>query len=76
MRTILDGDLRRWEVYATTGDFGSANPAKVGFRCTSDAWQRPRVVVYDGDKSEAERCVAEWSDGELVRMLESAEPVS
>jgi hypothetical protein len=76
MRTILDRDLRRWEVYATTGDFGSANPAKVAFRCTSDAWQRPRVVVHDGDKSDAERCVAESTDGELVRLLESAEPVS
>ena len=76
MRTILDRDLRRWEVYATTGEFGSANPAKLAFRCTTDAWQRPRVFVYDGDKSDAERCVAEFSDGELLRMLESAERMS
>ena len=48
MRTILDRDLRWWEVYATTGDFGSANPAKVAFRCTSDAWQRPRVFLFPG----------------------------
>jgi hypothetical protein len=76
MRTILDKDLSRWEAYATTGEFGSADPAKVAFRCTSDAWQRPRVLVYRGDKSEAERCVAESPDGELLRMLEAAERVS
>jgi hypothetical protein len=76
MRTVLDPDLRRWEVYATTGDFGSANPAKIGFRCTDDSWQRPRALVYEGDKSEAEKCVAESTDGELLRMLASAEQVS
>jgi hypothetical protein len=76
MRTILDGDLQLWEVYATTGDFGSAKPAKVGFRCTTDASERPRVLVYGGDKSEAERCIAESSDAELLGMLGSAERLS
>jgi hypothetical protein len=76
MRTILDRDLRLWEVYATTGEFGAPNPAKLAFRCTSDAWQRPRVFLYPGDKSDAEKAVAEASDGELVRMFESAENVA
>jgi hypothetical protein len=75
MRTILDRDLRWWEVYATTGDFGSANPAKVAFRCTSDAWQRPRVFLFPGDKSDAEKAVAQASDGELVQMLDAAQNV-
>jgi hypothetical protein len=75
MRTILDGDLRRWEVYATTGDFGAPDPARIGFRCTSDVGQRPRVFVFEGDKSEAERSVAASPDGELMRMLKEAETV-
>ena len=76
MRTILDGDLLRWEVYATTGDFGAPAPAKIAFRCTSDAWQHPRIFVMDGDKSEAERLVLEAPDGRLLEMLEGAEGVS
>jgi hypothetical protein len=72
MRTILDGDLRRWEAYATTGDFGGPDPAKIAFRCTSDPGQRPRILVFEGDKSQAERSVSESSDAELVRMLGAA----
>jgi hypothetical protein len=75
MRTILDDELRRWEVFATTGDFGGPDPAKLVFRCTSDAALRPRVIVYDGDKSEAEKAVAEATDPELVDMLEDAQNV-
>ena len=75
MRTILDGDLRWWEVYATTGDFGSATLAKIAFRCTSDAWQRPRVFAFPGHKSDAEKAVAQSSDGELAQMLEAAQNV-
>ena len=76
MRTILDRELRRWEVFATTGDFGSPNPAKLAFRCTSDAGLRPRILVFAGDKSDAEQAVAEAAEGELLRMLESAQNVS
>jgi hypothetical protein len=75
MRTILDRELRRWEVFATTGEFGSPNPAKVAFRCVSDAGLRPRIMVFSGDKSDAEQAVAEAPDGELLRMLEEARAV-
>jgi hypothetical protein len=34
------------------------------------------VFLYPGDKSDAEKAVAEASDGELVRMFESAENVA
>ena len=76
MRTILDGELRRWEVFATTGDFGSPNPAKLAFRCVSDAGLRPRILVFAGDKSDAEQAVAETPEDELLRMLETAQSVS
>jgi hypothetical protein len=76
MRTILDGELRRWEVFATTGEFGAPNPAKVAFRCVSDAGLRPRILVFAGDKSDAEQAVAEAPDGELLRMLDASHSVS
>jgi hypothetical protein len=75
-RRIVDRDLRSWEVYATTGAFGEANPAKVAFRCDSDASQRPRVFLFDGDKSDAERVVQECSESELQSMLESSKPIA
>jgi hypothetical protein len=76
MRTILDRDLRLWEAYATTGDFGGPDPAKIAFRCTSDAGQRPRVLTFGGDKSGAEKAVAGLPDDELLRMLGEAETLS
>ena len=74
-RTILDKELRSWEVYATTGDFGLAAPAKLAFRCTSDGSPRPRVADFQGDKSDAERAVLTWPDEELRGVLESATEV-
>ena len=76
MRTILDRELRRWEVFATTGEYGSPNPAKLAFRCVSDAGLRPRILVFAGDKSDAEQTVAEASAEELLRLLESAQSLS
>jgi hypothetical protein len=71
-RTILDGDLRSWEVYATTGDFGLPAPAKIAFRCTSDGSRRPRVLDFEGDKSDAEQAVLAWREEELRAALERA----
>lgn len=68
-RTILDRELRLWEVYATTGDFGAPDPAKIAFRCTSDAGQRPRILTFDGDKADAERAVVELPAAQLATML-------
>jgi hypothetical protein len=69
-RTILDSELRSWEAYATTGDFGLTAPAKIAFRCTSDSSQRPRIVDFEGDKSDAERAVQAWTEEELLEVLE------
>lgn len=74
-RTILDDDLNTWEVYATTGDFGFADPARIVFRCLTDSGERARAVEPGGDKSEAEELVVTRSDGELRELLEKAEPV-
>ena len=71
-RTILDRDLRSWEVYATTGDFGAPAPAKIAFRCTSDESARPRIADFAGDKSDAERAVLTWPDDQWVGVLEEA----
>jgi hypothetical protein len=71
-RTILDRDLRSWEAYATSGDFGAPAPAKLGFRCTSDAAARPRLADFAGDKSDAERAVLAWPEAQLVAVLEKA----
>lgn len=69
MRTIRDEDLKTWEVYATTGDHGFADPARIAFRCVSDPWERPRAIRYGGDKSEAEEAVERWSDADLLSHL-------
>ena len=74
-RTILDPGLRTWEVYATTGDHGFADPARLVFRCVSDPGQRSRAVRFGGDKSEAEEAVVSRSDAELQALLAEAEPI-
>lgn len=70
MRTIRDGGLKTWEVFATTGDHGFADPARIVFRCVSDPGERPRAVRYGGDKSEAEEAVVSRSDQDLLAWLE------
>lgn len=74
-RTILDDGLNTWEIYATSGDFGYADPARIVFRCLTDSGERARAVELGGDKSEAEGFVVERSDEELRELLGKAEPV-
>jgi hypothetical protein len=71
-RIIQDADLRVWEAYASPGPFGLPHPARIGFRCVSDARASPRAVPFIGDRSEAERVVREASADELRKMLERA----
>lgn len=71
-RTILDGDLRRWEAYATTGEYGFPDRARVVFRCLSDPGVRARAVTLDGDKSDAEEVVSRLPDAELSGLLDEA----
>lgn len=72
MRTIQDDSFRTWEAYATTGDFGFSNPARIVFRCISDPEERARAVEIEGDKSDAEARVRKLSGGELGDLMEQA----
>lgn len=69
MRIVTDGDFRTWEVYATTGEYGFPHPSRIIFRCMSDPGERARVVVVDGDKSDAEARVRQLSEGELRELM-------
>ncbi len=64
-RMILDGELRRWEAYATTGEYGFPDHARVVYRCVSDTGVRARTWRLEGDKSDAEATVRDSSDEEL-----------
>lgn len=68
-RTILDGELRRWEAFATTGEYGFPDDSRVVFRCLSDPEVRARAYTVEGDKSDAEEAVSRASPDELTRML-------
>lgn len=68
-RTIQDDDLRRWEVFATTGPYGGTHPARLVFRCLTERGLRARKSEIDGDKSDAERAVQELPDTELLDLL-------
>ncbi|MFW6199195.1 MAG: hypothetical protein ACOC8K_01360 [Gemmatimonadota bacterium] len=75
MRTIQDDSFRTWEAYATTGDYGFSNPARIIFRCIADPDERARFVIIDGDKSDAEARIRSISDEELRKLMEGAEVV-
>ena len=74
-RLIHDDALRTWEVFASTGDYGAADPARIVFRCTTEPGVRPRAVRLDGDKSDAEKAVIELTADELEKLLESAQEI-
>lgn len=74
-RTVLDGDLRNWEAFASTGPFGYSAHSRVVFRCTTDPDQRPRAFSVPGDKSDAESRVALASPAELLEMWAGADPI-
>ena len=72
-RTIQDSNLMKWEAYASGGPHGYAENARVVFHCLSDRNRRARVVVLDGDQSDAEKLVADSSDAQLAQLLARAE---
>jgi hypothetical protein len=74
-KTLLDGGLKSWEAFASTGPYGYADQSVVVFRCTSDPDERPRAIAVSGDKSDAETRVATATRKELLEMLERAEPI-
>ncbi|NIP60041.1 MAG: hypothetical protein GWM92_17120 [Gemmatimonadetes bacterium] len=72
-RRIRDENFQEWEAFATTGDFGFPRPARIVFRCRTDPETRPRHVVIDGDKSDAEARLTELGEAELEELLQEAE---
>lgn len=75
MRTIQDDSFRTWEAYATTGEYGFSNPARIVFRCLTDPDERARTVTIDGDKSDAEARIRSLSGEDLMDLMEVSEVV-
>ena len=71
-RKLRDRALKVWEVYASTGPYGYSAPARIVFRCTSDALERARVFAVSGDRSDAEANVVSASVDALLEMLAKA----
>lgn len=75
-RTIQDQDLNLWEAYANSGDFGSAEQARIVFQCLTDPARRARVLPRDAARAAVEHDVATLPAPELVRLLVSAEDLT
>lgn len=75
-RSIIDRDLRRWEVFASAGPHGFPNPASLVFRCQSDRDEPSRAILFEGDRSEAEHAVRSLDAADLARRLAEARPLS
>ncbi len=73
-RTFVDDDLLTWEAYATSGDYGYAEPARIAFHCLTDPHVRARTVRVPGE-AEAERLVADADPAELRALFQKAEPL-
>ena len=74
-RSIMDDELRSWEVFASTGAYGYSPHSQVVFSCTTDPGERPRACTLAGDASDAEALVARAPAAELIALLEKAEPL-
>lgn len=74
-REFQDGGLQTWEVYASSGPFGFARPARIVFHCLSDPSLRARVLLRQADRAEAERTVEGAEDEELRSLLAQAAEV-
>lgn len=74
-RSILDDELRSWEVFASTGPYGYSPRSRVVFYCTTDPAERPRAYTLAGDTSDAEALVAGAPTAELATLLRRAEPL-
>lgn len=75
-RTIQDEDLLLWEAYATAGDFGFPDQARMVFHCLTDPSRRARVLEREGDKSDVEHELATMAEAELLSLLERTQEVS
>lgn len=75
-RTILDPDLNRWEVFASTGPSGFAAPSRIVFRCVSDRSLRSRAAEFAGDHTEAEAWVERADPHHILPLLEEGVELS
>ena len=74
-RTVVDDQLRVWEVFASTGAYGYSDRSRIVFNCTEDPSERPRAFTLAGDKSDAEANVEAATPKQLLEMLAGAEPL-
>jgi hypothetical protein len=75
-RIIQDHDLLLWEAYASTGDFGYPQQARIVFHCLTNPGLRARVVEQTGDKSDVENQLATLPENELLGLLAKTEELS
>ena len=75
-RTFYDSNLRQWEAYVTGGQPGSVHAARIFFVCQADPDAHPRYVRHaSGNAAEAQTALLEYSDKELVGLLEESLPL-
>lgn len=74
-RTIQDGELLLWEAYASAGDHGFPEHARMIFHCLTDPGRRARILQREGDKSDVEGELVRLTDPELVQLLGRTEPL-
>lgn len=75
MATIYDDDLLQWEAWAAAGRRGRPFPARIVFRCLSDARRRPLAVEVPEGIARAEAMVREAGPDELRAFFQEAEPI-
>ena len=74
-RTIQGPNLELWEAYASSGDFGFPDHARILFHCLSDRTLKARFIEREGDKADAESDVATLPEAELAELLAAAREV-
>jgi hypothetical protein len=72
-RTIQDNDLLLWEAYANSGEFGSAEQAKIIFQCLTDPSRRARMLPRHAPRAAVEQEIATLPDPDLLDLLAGAE---
>lgn len=73
IRTVLDGNLMEWEVFASTPRGGLPAPGRIVFRCVSDDGVRTRFHPIEGNRSDAEARIEAGSAEELRALLAEAQ---
>jgi hypothetical protein len=72
-RTFQDPDFLLWEVFASAGDSGYPDHARIVFNCLTDLQRPPRAVRRATDKTRAEEEVISLSDEQLGELLRTAQ---